>query len=344
MAKRKRLTPIPLETKQVGPDIAASPPSRVGPPGAAPVAQVTGEAAGSAALQEMSDYIASARAEGRLAVTLPVSKIALDHMARDRILAEDPAADEDMQALMASLRDRGQQVPIDVVRLGGDPRERYGLVSGLRRVTALRLLHKETQDAQFAVVKARVLKPANLPEAYRSMVEENEIRAGLSFYERAQIAVRAMEAGAYPDLRAALRGLYGNVSRAKRSKIGAFVPLVEDLGDILRFPAALSEKRGLALVKALKADETLVQRLSKTLETAAPDTAEAEQIAIDRTLTPPRTTGAGSAAKQPETRDVTGDAADQIEVRHEDGKIVLTGQGVTAALHVDLMAWLRARR
>lgn len=334
MAKRRRLTPMPIETKLAELGITPPAPTRVVPLGSAPVAQVAGDAAGAGALQEMSDYIASARAEGRLIVTLPLARIEIDHMERDRLLGDDPGADEEMQALMASLRQRGQQVPIDVVRLTGDPRERYGLVSGLRRVTALRLLHREKQEAAFAEVKARLMQPESLPDAYRAMIEENEIRAGLSFYERARIALKAVEVGAFEDIRGALRGLYGNVSRAKRSKIGSFVAVVEALDGSLRFPAALSEKRGLALAKALTETPDLAPRLRKMLDATPAETGEAEQDHLTKALTNAKVRESPSKARVRDVPDVSRDGT----------RLIVSGPGVDASLHRDLLAWLRQRK
>ncbi len=339
MAKRKRLTPTPLapmgiETKEAGTPRPAPAPKL----GAAPVAQVAGDAAGSAALQEMADYIATARTEGRLAVPIPLRQIELAHLERDRLMPDDPGSDEDMTALVDSLRARGQQVPIDVVRLNNTPQERYGLISGLRRVTALMLLHAETGEKRFASVKARVIRPENMPDAYRTMVEENEIRAGLSFYERARIAVKSVEVGAFPDLRAALRGLYGNVSRAKRSKIGSFVPVVQALDGALRFPAALSEKRGLAIAQALKADAAAAARLREAV--AGVDSAEAEQTALEAALKGPDV----SHAKHSEPPAPAPTPAPEIEVTAEEGRLILSGPGVTEAFHKALLTWLAKAR
>ena len=367
MAKRRRLIPTPTETKSASPDAASgggihgmaapSAPPAPSVPGAGvagpvsagappPVAKVAGDAAGAAALEEMSEFLARARAEGRLLQQVPLRQIDTRWLERDRVLPPDPAADEDMAALMASLRDRGQQVPVDLVRLPGRPNIVYGLVSGLRRVTALRLLALETRDERFAQVMARIVAPEDGPEAYRAMVEENEIRAGLSFYERARIAVKAVEAGAFADRTAALRGLFGNVSRAKRSKIGSFVPLVEVLDGALHFPAALSEKRGLALAKALDADPGLGPRLRAALEAAGRETgtAEAEQAAIDMALRPARpgrtgTAGAGAAGRAEQGRG----AGAEVAVARRGGRLVLSGPGVTPELEGELRAWLDAR-
>lgn len=337
MAKRKRLTP-PMQPPTPAPG-PADPPAPRARAGIAPVAQIAGDAAQSGALQQMADYIAKARADGLLLTSLPLDKIDLTHLHRDRLLPGDLAMDEDMVALIASLRARGQQVPVDVVRLGGDPRTRYGLISGLRRMTALRHLFRETGEARFGTVVARVVAPQDSPQAYLSMVEENEIRAGISFYERARIALKAVEAGAFEDVRAALRGLYGNVSRAKRSKIGSFVTVVAALDGNLRFPAALSERRGLALAKALSSDPDLAPRLRQTLSGAHPQTPEAEQDILERSP-------AGAAPTGPKTdRTGAGPArATRATVTRDGAHLVVSGPDVDETLERDLAAWLKRRK
>ncbi|MFD1810536.1 hypothetical protein ACFSHQ_27630 [Gemmobacter lanyuensis] len=119
------------------------------------------------------------------------------------------------------------------------------------------------------------------------MVEENEIRVGLSFYERARIALKAVEAGVFPDDRSALRSLFASASRAKRSKIGSFLTLVRALDGALRFPEAIGERLGLQLAQALEADPGLASRLQLALQAEIPD-AMAEQTLLQRALTPAR--------------------------------------------------------
>ncbi|MEL7182035.1 MAG: ParB/RepB/Spo0J family partition protein [Pseudomonadota bacterium] len=335
MAKRKRLIPTPLAG---GPPVLETKEGSLpgmSRPGAAtsltpPVAQVAGEAASTGALQEMADYLATARAEGRMLEALPLSQIVTDHLRRDRIVpGGDMLADEDMAALVDSLRARGQQAPIDVVKLTNTPQTRYGLISGMRRVTALRHLMAETGEARFATVKARVLPRDGASAAYLAMVEENEIRADISFYERARIVVQAVEAQAFPDKTAALQGLFGNVSRAKRSKIGSFMAVVGALDGVLRFPQAISERRGLALAKALEGDKRLAARILRALEKTAPQHPAAEQAVLDRALRPSKPKP--EAAPQPVTLATEGD------------RLVLSGPGVDAGLKRDLAAWLKAR-
>jgi ParB-like chromosome segregation protein Spo0J len=274
MAKRKRLTP-PAPDRFDGP--APEVKSMMRP---APIAQVAGEASTVSALRELSDLVRSARDEGRLIETLALDAIEAGYLVRDRLLAP---MDEDMQALVESLRARGQQTPVDVVDMGGG---RYGLISGLRRLTALTRLFSETGDPRFGRIRARIVVPGDAAEAYRAMVEENEIRAGLSLYERARIVAKAVEAGVFPDSRDALLTLYAAASRAKRSKIKSVLAVVEALDGALRFPTAHGERLLLDLSRALEGDAGLADRLRDVLEATPADTPEAEQARLTEALRP----------------------------------------------------------
>ena len=147
---RRRLTPTPAEAG--GPRADPFPRSdlllRLSP--TAPIARVAAEAAGAAALQELTDSVARARETGRIVLDLPLEAIAADHLTRDRL----PVEDEEMGALRASIRAHGQRTPIEVTPLVADGEEGalpYGLISGWRRLEALKALFAETGDARFAV-------------------------------------------------------------------------------------------------------------------------------------------------------------------------------------------------
>jgi ParB family transcriptional regulator, chromosome partitioning protein len=150
-------------------------------------------------------------------------------------------------------------------------------------------------------------RPSAAAEAYLAMVEENEIRVGLSYYERARIAARATALGVHPTPQAALRALFPTASRAKRSKIGSFMAIHDALDDVLRFAHAIPERLGLALAHALERDATLAPRLTAALQ-AAPPATEAQELAIlTRALLPVQT------KKPPETGSTPAhDAGDQI--------------------------------
>lgn len=333
MAKRKRLTPA-----QGG---FLAPPPAGGTLGPAPIASVAGEAASVAALAEVSAALQSARDEGRLIETLPLDAIAAGHLVRDRITLDE----DEMSALIASLRARGQQTPVEVVRLSSG---RYGLISGWRRLTALKRLFEETGDDRFATIRAMIVAPESAEAAYVAMVEENEIRANLSHYERARIAHRAVAEGVFDSPRAALQGLFGAVTRSKRSKIGSFMGLVEALDDVLRYPWAISEKLGLALVKALEGRQ---DEIRAALVAADPQEAEAELAVLQALLEPPAPavdptpTPQEKPASKP-LQDLTRyDITSGLVLRHwpETGRVELSGDQVDERLVADLKDWLERR-
>ncbi|RII37120.1 hypothetical protein DL237_18725 [Pseudooceanicola sediminis] len=381
MAKRKRLTPAnpdflgtdtpatpdteaprpepmpdDLETKGYPLGIARTR-NRPASPSRPPIAQVAGEASAAAALSELTEAMRQARSEGRLVQSLKLGDIDLAHLVRDRLMADEA----DLTTLVDSLRKRGQQTPIEVVDRGEASRPRYGLISGWRRIAALERLSRE--DARFGQVLALVRAPKNAAEAYVAMVEENEIRVGLSYYERARIAVKSVEQGVYPDLKTALNSLFENVSRAKRSKIKSFTTLVEALDGVLRFPTAIGERLGLDLAKHLGERPDLRGRLRTDLVARPPDSPEAEQAHLADALSQ-GAVGAESASptaarqpiepvavtppapqpdapKQPRREVRVGDVKTRFDA--DTGEVHLAGPGVDMRFLVELETWLRRR-
>lgn len=282
MAKRKRLTPPQADYFDgPAPETKAMFPLGVAP---APISRVTGDAAAAAALREVAAELTAARSEGRLVQRLALHQIDAAWLVRDRLGSDA----EELDSLIASLRRHGQRTPIEVTEL---PSGQYGLISGWRRITALRQLHSETDDARFGTVLAVLRRHGLAEDAYVAMVEENEIRLGLSYWERARIAAKSVEVGIFASEKIALQRLFAAASRSKRSKIGSFLGLYHSLQDLLRFPTALPERLGLALARGIEADPGLGLRLAEALRGAspdsAPDSAEAEQALLAAALKNP---------------------------------------------------------
>lgn len=269
MARRKRLdlsTLAPLETKSLG-----EPPEGDGPFGAPPpIAGIAGEAAAHAGADAVIREMEAARAGGRLILEVPLEAIDPDHLVRDRVRVDD----EEMAALIASIRQHGQRSPVELVDRGAEANPRYGLISGWRRVQALRQIAED--EASPRPVLGLIRTPRDAEDAYVAMVEENEIRADLSYYERARIAVRAAEAGAFDSAAAAVDTLFAAGSKARRSKIRSFITLYETLGAQLRFGADIPERLGLALVQCIRKGGGNVLRAALRAEAEnAPAEAEA---------------------------------------------------------------------
>jgi ParB family transcriptional regulator, chromosome partitioning protein len=299
---RRRLSPLP---SGVGDDLAPhTEPSLAtemvprAERAAAPIARVAADAAAASALEEMAEALRSAREEGRLLLDLPLGAVVADHLARDRVSPGAGVADEDMETLIASIRAHGQRTPIEVTALvPGPDGPRYGLISGWRRLAALTALEAETGEPRFATVRALVLRPESAEDAYLAMVEENEIRLGLSQYERARIALLAAERGVFPDPEAALGALFATASKAKRSRIRSFLDLVRALDGTLRFPRAIPERLGLRLVERLR--EGQGGRIAAALVAASPATPAEELALLERLVAPSRPAGASRPAPEP---------------------------------------------
>lgn len=344
MAKRKRLTPAQPSYLSEGTDPTKAPGSMLS---RMPIAQVAGETIAQAALQELSDVLEDAHAKGLMIKELPLNEIDMRYLVRDR-LEQDK---DEMNALMASLKARGQQMPIEVVKLTSSPKgHAYGLISGWRRMRALSMLYEAETEPRFGVVHARVIQPETAADAYTSMVEENEIRVNLSHYERARIAVKALRQGVFGTQKQALQALFGNATRSKRSKIGSFVNLVEALDDVLHHPASISEKLGLALAQGIQRDpdftEWLRNMLLRTDRSEPKAELEVLVAAAKRIAQAPSERVKVVKGARPRSPQMYYDIRPGLTLRDfpEKGRVELTGEAVNKDLVQALVAWLSDRK
>jgi ParB family transcriptional regulator, chromosome partitioning protein len=348
MAKRRRLTPADLNafTPPVALETKAYLRPGITPP---PIAQVAGDASTTAALAEVSQVLATARAEGRLVQRLALTAIDTGYLVRDRI----PGNQDEMQALMDSLRSHGQRTPIEVTEIAPG---HYGLISGWRRITALTRLYTQTGDTKYDTVLALLRRPDAASDAYIAMVEENEIRLGLSYYERARIVAKAVEHGVFGSDKAALQALFATASRAKRSKIGSFLDIYRQLGAALQFPIALPERLGLTLAKLLSDDDAAASRILVSLQATPRKTAEEElalltKIATDKApnavIEPVLTTQKleRKLDKAPSPASDTQEIRPGVFLKVEGGWIkpvlILSGPNVGITFREQLEAWLK---
>ncbi|GGA29601.1 ParB/RepB/Spo0J family partition protein [Neptunicoccus cionae] len=318
---RKRLAPAKpdfLTQDAPAPDTTSAPeaPRMSGPP----IAQVAAEASAHNALQGLAEDISRARAAGKMILDIPLEDIAPDHLARDRIRLDG----EEMKALMDSILRHGQRTPIEVMEIEGS--QKYGLISGWRRLMALEFLRKDNPNSpQFATVQALLRKPDASVDAYVAMVEENEIRVGLSYYERASVAAEAVKHGVFETEKQALLSLFATASRPKRSRIRSFIEIYHALGDVLCFPGHIPERLGLSLVEGLRRDPELADRIERALQEKQPTTPDAELAVLAPLAAPPKEPKPATAKKDAPVRQKLGNG---LEVSLKQGRIEIRGENL----------------
>lgn len=329
MAKRKRLPLVgPNAALTIAPETKSVPSQRH-----APIADMVGVASATAALDEMADILRDARETGRLIQPIPLEQVESAYLVRDRIALDD----EDMAALRESLRVRGQQTPIELVALDNG---RFGLISGWRRLAALKALLKETADPRFSTILAILRQPEGAQDAYQAMVEENEIRVGLTYYERARIAAKAVEQGIFDTPKAALLSLFRSASRSKRSKIRSFLSVVGALDDTLLFPQALGERLGLQLAKRLDNEPDFANALGRQLADEIPKNAAEELAVISKALeNKPAPTKRAATFSERELRPGL-----MVRVEHKSGRVTLWGEALTPKMRGRLLTWVEQTR
>lgn len=292
-------------------------------PLAAPISQVAAETAGAMDLRAEGDRVQAARdrtdaerlrdadAKGLIMADIPLEEIDPDAIIRDRI----SLSAEEMNELQISIAAHGLRLPVEVFeRSGPGEGPRYGLLSGYRRYRAVQQLRGMSGGNAFQTIRAIVRDPQELGGTFGAMVEENEVRANLSHYERGRIAVVASQEGAFVNVEAAVDALFTVASKAKRSKIRSFALIFEELGDMLNYPEALREKDGLKLAQALRAGAEA--RIREALAAGLPGSAEEEWAIIDAAI----------EAERPPERDPSRGGRPR---QKEFGKVRQTDTGIT---------------
>ena len=256
MAKRRRLeAPSADDLSRIEDEFRRE----TSPRPSAPIAQVAAETALQTSSESPDVRVARAKdtvdakrlreaeAAGLVLTEIPLDQIQAEAMIRDRSVLNE----SEMTELKISIRANGLRLPIEVFRLPEGSAQPYGLLSGYRRLLAMRGL-AELNPGEFRTIKAVVRDQGGVDKAYTAMVEENEVRAPLTHYERGRIAVIAAQQGAFAHTEEAVEKLFASGSKAKRSKVRSFAAVFEELGDMLTHPEDLTERRGLQVAAALR--------------------------------------------------------------------------------------------
>jgi ParB family chromosome partitioning protein len=180
---------------------------------------------------------------------IPLAEIDDEAMPRDRT-GLDPEA---LAELQSSIVTSGLRMPVELFPLAEPVEGRlYGIVSGFRRVAVFRALAEYGLEG-YDTIPAFLRQPRDAGHAFISMVEENEIRAPLSPWERGRIALVAARAQVFPSVDDAIDALYPAANAVKRARLRATVLVVELLEHTLTTPESLSERCILRIAAAITA-------------------------------------------------------------------------------------------
>ncbi len=181
---------------------------------------------------------------------IPIAVIEDDALTRDRTGLDA----EPMMELRTSIAAHGLRCPIEVFPMERPHGERtYGLLSGFRRINAYRALLELTKQERYTTIAAIVRERTDLASSLTAMVEENEIRADISPFERGLIAVRARNQGAFGSIEEAIDGLYPEATSQKRSRLRTLARVAEEVDGLMTAPERLSENQLLRLAGAFRA-------------------------------------------------------------------------------------------
>lgn len=173
---------------------------------------------------------------------LDVAEIAPHALLRDRT-ALDPQA---LHLLQHSIAVEGLRTPIEVWQLS-TPKDghRYGLISGLRRLTACRALGHTT-------IPAFLRAPQTIAQALAQMVTENEIREPVTPWEKATLILNAIHEGHFDTPDTAIAALFPSTPRTTRTRIRNHVSVVEALAPLLTDPTSLTTRQLDTLAAAIQ--------------------------------------------------------------------------------------------
>ena len=163
---------------------------------------------------------------------------------RDRRALDTTALTE----LETSILLHGLRQPIEVFARTPTPDigPRFGLISGLRRLTVARRLG-------LATVPAFLRTPQDGADAMAQMIAENEMRAEITPWEKGRIVVASVEAGVFDTLDAAVARLFQALDRNRRTRIRATAEVVAEIGDhLLTDPRTLTQNQLVRIAFALR--------------------------------------------------------------------------------------------
>jgi ParB family transcriptional regulator, chromosome partitioning protein len=227
--------------------------------------------AGAQGLLEENQKLKAERANGRVVLELDPKRVRVGSLSNrdERGLNVKDAA---FLELKNDLGRSGQEFPIKVRAVDGDPAHEFEVVAGHRRLKACLELDQETAGG-FRVLAILDANTTELKNIALKMYRENKIREDLSPYEYGRMFRKWIDAGVFKtqgEIAAATR-----LSQPSVSVYTAVYELPREIHAAFGDPRQISVRWIQALAKALKSDEANVLERARELAKGDPKPVEA---------------------------------------------------------------------
>jgi ParB family chromosome partitioning protein len=248
--------------------------------------------AGAQGLLEENQKLKAERANGRVVLELDPKRVRFGSLSnRDErgLNVKDTAFLE----LKQDLAGNGQEFPIKVRAIEGDPAHEYEVVAGHRRLKACLELDRETPGG-FRVLGILDANTAELKHIALKMFRENKLREDLSPYEYGRMFRKWLDAGVFKT-----QGEIAAATRLSQPSVSVYLAVHElprEIHAAFGDPRLISVRWIQELAKALKADQARVLDTARELAKAdSRPTAEA----VFEALTIPASLGAKARRGSP---------------------------------------------
>jgi ParB family chromosome partitioning protein len=234
-------------------------------PGARPYVAEAGQRLAEG-LREENQRLKAERASGMLVLRLDPKRVrATEYVNRDEraFLESDPK----FQELKESLRSNGQEQPIRVRALAGDPGVDFEIVSGHRRHRACLVLDAEIEGG-FPLLALLDAKAAESRDLVLKMYRENEERADLSAFEKGSMFRQWLASAVFTE-----QGELATAIGVSDATVTKYLQIAELPSSIL---AAFEDPRDIAvrwshdLTKAFKANPGRLEEVATQLANRTP--------------------------------------------------------------------------
>lgn len=263
MGKREDINKAVLGDGPIAPSPA---PLRPSVPFVARIAQV-----GAQGLLEENQKLKAERSAGRVVLDLDPKRVRFSSIA-NRDERSLNVKDEAFRELMNDLAQDGQEFPIKVRAIQGDPEHDYEVVAGHRRLMACLALDRQTEGG-FKVQAILDANAAELKKLALKMYRENAIREDLSAYEYGRMFRKWLDAGVFKtqsEIAAAT-----HLSQPSVSGYSAVFELPPEIHAAFGDPRKISVRWIQELARALKANQAgileIARQLAKTNPRPAPE-------------------------------------------------------------------------